>query len=87
MRTPQPIAADLLRVQEMGPWGIWFRNVYSALFFLLTRPVLLSGLNAAKPNATLYPENSRYYSTDTTTEYINLYATPGNPATAVWTAM
>jgi hypothetical protein len=87
VRTPLDIRNNAVYVKDEKGWLKFFEVLYAALLFLLQRPVFLSGLDAAKPDATLYPENSRYYSTDTTTDYINLYSVPGDHTTAVWTAI
>ena len=88
LRTPIPVEEKQVRIAEKGPWGIWLSAVLvNTVQYLLKLPSSYSGLAADIPNATFYPENSRYWATDTTAEYINLYATPGDPSTAVWTAM
>jgi hypothetical protein len=87
VRTPIPVIADHVRFSDQSPIVKWLNAVYMAILFLLQQPSILSGLFADIPDATLYPENSRYWATDTTAEYINIYATPGDPTTASWTAM
>lgn len=87
VRTPLPVVGDQVRLSDQSPLTKWLNFVYRAILFLLQQPSSLSGLAADIPDPVLYPENSRYWATDTTTEYINLYATPGDPATAAWTAM
>lgn len=87
VRTPLLVRDSTINVKDNKTWSKFFELLYAALLYLLQKPVLLHGLNANKPDATLYPENSRYYSTDTTTDYINLYSVPGDPTTAAWTAI
>jgi hypothetical protein len=95
---PAP-ARDPLTVNESGEvlvkdnkaWSKYFSLLTgrraSVIQYLLSQPVLLSGLAANLPNATLYPENSRYYSTDTHVDRINLFTVTGDPTTAVWTVI
>ena len=88
LRTPIDVQNNQVRIADRGPWGIWMgATLVNAVLYLLRLPSSYSGLIADIPDATRYPENSRYWATDTTAEYINLYATPGDPSTAVWTAM
>ncbi len=79
--------AGKVLVNAKSPWGIWFNVLYQAVIYLLMRPVSLSGLDADLPDPTLYPENSRWFSTDAVQEYIAIYSVPGDPTSATWVAM
>ncbi len=87
IRTPLDVMGKLVYFKDSGPWTIWLNLVFNALSYLFLQPVSLSGLAADIPDATLYPENSRYWATNTMAEYIDIYATPGDPTTAAWVAM
>lgn len=87
VRTPVDVAKGRIVFKDNQPWEKFFNLLYTVLFALMIRPVLLSGLAADIPDPTLYPENSRYFETDTSTENVNLYGTPGDPSTAAWTPM
>lgn len=92
--SPAPVRTPLaarqskeIVVKDTKDWTRFFELLNAAILYLLSQPVLLSGLDANKPNATLYPENTRYFSTDTIHESIVIYATPGDPSTASWVLM
>ena len=74
-------------IKDNQSWHKYFEQVWNILTSLVSRPVMLSGLAADIPDPTLYPENSRFWSTDTHHESIVLYATPNDPTTASWQVM
>ena len=87
VRTPVSAAGGSVTFKDNRQWQPFFNLLFAAIRDLQSRPVSLSGLAADIPDATQYPENSRYWATDTTTESINIFATPGDHTTASWVAM
>lgn len=74
-------------MNDSKDYGKFFNFIFQACIYMLQQPVILSGLLAARPNATLYPQNSLYCSTDSHEIYLCSYATPGVASTAVWTLL
>ncbi len=85
--TPLQVRQNLLIFRNSTAWVKTYELWYGAIMNLLARPVLLSGLDADLPDATLYPENSRYVATDLPGEYVNIYADPTDHNSAVWIFM
>lgn len=84
VRSPIPVRDKAAYITDSHDWTKHFALLFNALIYLLESPVLLSGLDGSKPNPTVYPQNTRYFATDSVKEYTVIYATPGNPATASW---
>lgn len=87
VRDPIDVPNKQFKFKDSQSWQTFFNLLYSAVIYLLSGPVLLSGLLANRPAATILPENTRYWGTNTMVEYIVIYGTPGDPTTAAWVAM
>ena len=81
------VRQDMLKFQDNTAWTKTMEAWYGAIINLLGRPITISGLDANLPDATLYPENSRYYATDLPGEYVNIYAVSTDQNSAVWILM
>jgi hypothetical protein len=65
-------APGKITVRNNQSWQKWMFSTVQAIAYLLSQPVSLSGPAADLPEAALYPQNSRYFATDTNKEYIVL---------------
>jgi len=87
VRTPVPVQNNAILFKNMQGWQKFFDLLYFAVTYLLSNPVILSGLDSSLPTASNYPANSIYYATDSKKIYVNIYATPGQPSSAAWTSV
>lgn len=87
VRNNAGVVVGRIIIAEDLTWSKYFsESISSALQGLQSRPGLLGGLLANRPtDPSLYPENTRFFATDTEAETYVKYVVPGDPTSAAWT--